>query len=513
MAHPRSIVSIVDFAENLFRVVKTKDMAGRRPYEEGFNPYLELYPHQKKILEWMFTPNEDGVLPAKTYIWSCPKKSGKTMMNALVCGWFMFVLLPFWQMEDEIIIAANSKDHAAGRVFKALRYAILNEPLLRAECLDREIGNWKIKTKKGIECQAVASEAGTVAGASFSLVSFDELWAYTTEGERQLYEELTPIPTKDNSCRFISTYAGVPGKSNELEELWKKAVKNGECVDKELQLYRHDKAKIYAYWDEVPRLPWHTPEYLEEQRASLRPFAYQRLWQNQWTAGDDGLDMDEWDACVKEGDRLGWTRTEAQKPNQNLYLTVGVDASIVKDRSAVVTCFRKQIQDPNNPDRMIEKVFLGPRMVWNPTEDDPMDFEDTIEKFILELQQNYTLGPVFYDPYQFVRSAQVLWKQGVYMVEYTQSVPNGIKMTQHLTDLMRLNNLVLYEDEELRKEAVSVSLKEHLGKGYRITKDTANKKIDSIVALAMAALAAEKCMSSDDTFSDAVTILPFTANV
>lgn len=429
------------------------------------------------------------------------------MINSLVCTWFAFCVSPK-DMDDEIIIAANDFEQAATRVFKGIKYALTKEPKLRAAT--RTIGLTRIVTKDDVEIKAISSDAASAAGANFSLVSFDELWGFQSEGSRQLYEELTPVPTRPNSCRFISTYAGFAGISTELEELYAK-MREGRCIDDQLGLWVNDDAGIVGYWDEKARLPWHTEAYLQQQRATLRPQAYDRLWRNQWTSGNDGLDPSQWRKCVREGERLGWTKSKAWQANKNLYLAVGIDASVKHDRAAVVTCFRRRVKDVDENGEELgtttEKIFLGPRKVWQPTPDRPLDFEETIENFILDLQKNYMLGPVYYDPFQMVRSQQALWKKGVDMTEWTQTVPHGIEMCRHLMDLLSHTNLVLYDDLELQEEAYMVSLKEIPERGYRITKNHENKKIDSIIALAMASLAAELCPSSDDSFRDSLLIL------
>src|SRR3989304_8939941 len=43
-----------------------------------------LLPHQRDILSLMFQFDEQGKLPWDTIVYSCPKKSGKTLMNAAV---------------------------------------------------------------------------------------------------------------------------------------------------------------------------------------------------------------------------------------------------------------------------------------------------------------------------------------------------------------------------------------------------------------------------------------------
>jgi phage terminase large subunit-like protein len=49
---------------------------------------FRLMPHQKEILELAFAFNEDGRLPYDTVIFSCPKKSGKTTLNAALTLWW-----------------------------------------------------------------------------------------------------------------------------------------------------------------------------------------------------------------------------------------------------------------------------------------------------------------------------------------------------------------------------------------------------------------------------------------
>jgi hypothetical protein len=45
-------------------------------------------PHQREILELAFTFDENGRLPYDTVIYSCPKKSGKTTLNAALTLWW-----------------------------------------------------------------------------------------------------------------------------------------------------------------------------------------------------------------------------------------------------------------------------------------------------------------------------------------------------------------------------------------------------------------------------------------
>ena len=62
-------------------------------------------------------------------------------------------------------------------------------------------------------------------------------------------------------------------------------------------------------------------------------------------------------------------------------------------------------------------------------------------------------------------------------------------MGQTLFDLLNGKNLVLYPSDELRQQALSTVAIEN-PRGWRIAKEKASKKIDVIVALAMACCAA-----------------------
>jgi hypothetical protein len=121
-----------------------------------------------------------------------------------------------------------------------------------------------------------------------------------------LWEELTPVPTRRNSIRFLDTYAGFEGESEVLEGLYKTVVDRdehpagqGERIHPTLPIFANYEARIVAYWDHEPRMPWQTPSYYAAQKKSLRPNAYLRLHENRWTTGGSTFITPElWDPCV-----------------------------------------------------------------------------------------------------------------------------------------------------------------------------------------------------------------------
>lgn len=251
---------------------------------------IKLEPHQKTVLRRAFTPDVEGRLPYSEVIYSAPKKSGKTTIGALVVLWFALTQEPY----NEIFCVANDEEQAQGRVFKDVARAVGANPFLVQGC---RVSQSKIEfLSTGTTITALASEYAGAAGSRHGLVVFDELWAYTSERSRRLWDELTPVPTRKNSIRLVVTYAGFEGESDLLWDLCQRGLK-GQQVDQALPIYTN--GRLFMYWDHEPRMPWQTPEYYEEQRQSLRPNAYLRLHENRWVSGENSfVDMDWWDACI-----------------------------------------------------------------------------------------------------------------------------------------------------------------------------------------------------------------------
>jgi phage terminase large subunit-like protein len=93
------------------------------------------------------------------------------------------------------------------------------------------------------------------------------------------------------------------------------------------------------------------------------------------------------------------------------------------------------------------------------------------------------------DPWQMHRSVTTLRNKGLPIQEYPQTVANLTSMGQALFDLLNGRNLRLYPSPQLREQALNTVAIES-PRGFRIAKEKVSKKIDAIVALAMACAAA-----------------------
>ena len=431
-----------------------------------------LFPHQEEILRLAFQFDQEGRIPWDTIIYSCPKKSGKTSLNAMITCWWMFTQ----ESPNELLILANDFEQAQARVFKTLAQLIQYNPRLAQSAT---IQARQIQLTNGSTVTALASEYAGSAGSNHGWSSWDELWAYDTEADYRLWEELCPVPTRRNSIRFVSTYAGFESESSLLRELYLQGVGpeehregKGERVHPTLPVYVNREARLFVYWDHEGRLPWQTETYRMAQRRTLRPNSYLRLHENRWTSSESSfLSPEIVDACTD-------LETRPLLPTRDRELYVGVDIAIKHDKAAAVGVVREG-----------DRLALAVHRLWSPSPDCPLDLEETIEGFLRELAQHYTIRVIYADPWQMQRTIQTLQKAGLPIREFAQSVPNQTRAGQLLFDLFMGRNLRLYPNPEIRAHLLNCIAIES-ARGWRLAKERASRKIDAAVALSMACTAA-----------------------
>jgi hypothetical protein len=95
---------------------------------------------------------------------------------------------------------------------------------------------------------------------------FDELWGYTSERSRRLWDEMVPPPTRKIAARLTVSYAGFAGESVLLEEIYKRGMALPEIAP---SLHAGD--GLLMAWHTKPIAPWQTESWLAEMRRSLRP--------------------------------------------------------------------------------------------------------------------------------------------------------------------------------------------------------------------------------------------------
>jgi Phage Terminase len=427
---------------------------------ETGKPFV-LLKAERAFLALALALDDDGRLKHSELIYSAIKKSGKTTFAAI---FVITVLLLYGARYAEGYSVANDLEQAQSRVFEMIKRIITASPLLSAAARVTADKITFTATNATISC--LASDYASAAGGHPTIAVFDELWGYSSERGRRLFDELVPVPTRKISCRLTVTHAGFSGESTLLNELYERGLQL-PSVGTDL----HAGNGLLMFWSHVPLAPWQDERWLSEMRRSLRPNQFLRMIENRFvTAESTFIDMQQWDLCVDPS----YTMVAA---DPNLPVHIGVDASTKHDSTAIVAV---------TWDASCNKVKLIWHRTFQPSPTDPLDFENTIERTLLELRQRFRIRKVLFDPWQMQAVAQRLQRNGLAVEEFPQTLPNLTAMSQNLFELISARNLAVYPDAAMRT-AISHTVAVESARGWRLTKEKSSHKIDVVVALAMAA--------------------------
>jgi hypothetical protein len=422
------------------------------------------------FLDHAFDMTPDGRLHRPELVWSAPKKSGKTAFAAML---LLYAVRVLGGRFAEGFCCANDLEQSQGRVFAAAARIVEASPLLAA---DAWVTARTITFRStGATITAIASDYAGAAGANPTITVFDELWGYASERAHRLWDEMVPPPTRKVACRLTVTYAGYEGESELLESIYKRGMA-GEQLAPDL----YAAGGLLMFWTHAFVAPWQTEAWREQMRALHRPTAYLRQIENRWVSTESTfVDLEWWDACTDPS-------AAPVISDRALSVYVGVDASVKRDSTAVVAC---------TYERASHKVRLVSHRIFQPSPDDPLDFERTIEAEVLNLTNRFRVREVRYDPYQMASTAQRLTARRVPMVEFAQTMGNLTEASSNLYERIKGRNLVAYPDDMLRL-AIQRSIAVENSRGWRITKEKASHKIDVVVALAQAALGAVQALAA-----------------
>jgi phage terminase large subunit-like protein len=422
---------------------------------ENSKPF-ELLDYQRELLREMVRP--DGSVPYRTVLLNCIKKSGKSTTAALVGLWA--VLCAGGRYAEGYVISSDLQQ-STDRIFTMAQRVVECSPMLRAK-----ITADKILFANGSFLQALASDWRGAAGSAPTVVLCDELWTFTSESARRLYEEAAPTPTRKPSFRFISTYAGFTGESDLLEKLVERG-KKGNVVAQDLYAQRG----LLAHISHGPLAPWQTPEWLEECRQTERPSAFLRQYRNEFTSGEGAfVSLEDYDACV------GNYNPPAADTTLDVY--VGLDASVKHDSTALVAVAWRE-----------GRMQLIAHREYKPSKDQPIDFAATVEQTLLEWKGCYRIREVAFDPYQLQAVAQNMRRSGIVMNEFLQTPGNLSEVATRLYNLISERKVQFYSCPGLRT-AFSNAIAVESTRGWRIDKAKQSHRIDLVIALGMAVTAA-----------------------
>jgi phage terminase large subunit-like protein len=397
---------------------------------------FQLYAEQADFLRRACTLRPDGRVRYSEVGYCAPKKSGKTTTAALVVLYTAFVLAP---LNGEIYLLANDQEQAVSRVFKIICQILEASPLLRGSVA---ITQNKITIRStGTTIMALPNDYRGFAGSNPTLNAYDESAYYTSEASRRLWDEGMPSPARRLSFRLSVSTAGFEGEPSPLKDLYDRVVVGGKEIGPDL----HERDNALVFWS---------------HRSDLAPSSESIF-----------IALSEWDAITEPGGLPIFS-------SASLDCYVGIDASLKHDSTAIASVAWV--------DGRLRLINLR---TFQPSPSEPLDFENTVERELLDWKARYRLREVRIDPWQMAAVAQRLRKQGVNMVEYPQSLPNLSAMASNLFELVRSRMLNVYPDVNLRR-AVAQAVAVEGARGWKIDKTKQSHKIDPLIALAMAALAA-----------------------
>lgn len=506
--------SVIEWGEKHFYI----------PTDLGRPRLIKFHEHQKVIMELFFNDRVSKYFNCEptfqTLVYSTIKKSGKTAISALVARW----IAETWGSHVEVYALANDLEQARGRLYAAALASIELDP--RYARADKGIKNlWRIIERQATylpshsTIKAVSADYKGEAGSNPVATFWSELWGYTSEASQRLWEELTPVPTRPRSIRYVETYAGYEGESsilNELEDRIKDRKQSYRLQhddldklglnwpyprDQQLPFYINIPSRTFAYWDEgveARRMIWQVPAYYQAQAADLRESAFKRLHLNIRVSNAEQFIPPEW------WDRLLVDPTMLDKDTP---LVIGADASVTGDCTGLVAVSR----DPKNPDRVLQRLAVS----WQPQDGRPLDYSLTIEPTLRRwctghshpLKENcdthskvdvlgkcvptkpYNIVEVAYDEYQLhdlmtrLRNEAIAWCR-----KFGQQADRSIA-DKALFDMIRDMRIHHMGDPDLRDHILNCAAKipPDDNTRLRLIKKAQKSKIDLAVCLSMAA--------------------------
>jgi phage terminase large subunit-like protein len=390
-----------------------------------------------------------------------PRKNGKSELASALA---LYLLLADGEYGAEVYSVAGSRAQAR-IVFRTASEMLRASPLRSAVKVYRDA----IEVPETASVYRVlSSDAKLAHGYNPHGYIVDELHVHpngdllealrtgTAARERPLGVAITTAGAHRSGIAWDTYERGRAGKDPRMFFYWQGAPEKASIDDLDAALAANPAS-------------WVTRGFLEDQKRALPPAVYARLHMNLWWEGDTGtwVPREAWEAC------RGKVELDIDAPT-----VIAVDAASKRDTTAVALV---QTQG----DKFVTKV-------WHFAVDEAVGFFDygEVESLIRELATTYQVRRIGFDPFQFVRSAQILDSEGLPVETFPQNDTRMVPASQSLYDAIMETRLV-HDGDELTTEQVLAAGVVETVRGWRLHKRKSNRPIDSTIALAMAVQLAE----------------------
>lgn len=416
---------------------------------------LELHPEQAAVLQAM-SHQTNGVFDYSTWLYSAPKKSGKTTIGAGVALW-QACRIP----DGAIYIIGNDLKQADNRMMQAIRYAIDHNPRLQSHA--RTV-RFTVYLDNGTKIESIPVDPRGEAGMNPTGLFWTEAWGAIGSRAEMLWTEATLSPTRTGQAfKFIESYAGYKDESLILERLYKSIIQQGKPHGVIPELFTNGNS--IGYWCTRRYMPWqvaHPEYYLQEERENT-PSEMRRIHGNEWVDAQQTFIPIEWWIACKSDYAL----------NANEGVIMGIDAATTSDCFAVVLVSRHDAD-----------VYVHYARKWSPPKGGTIDFREP-EAEIKRLLREYNVLEISYDAYQLHDMMNRLRNEEYAPARAFPQAGDRLIADKRLYDLIRDKRMHHHGDHDLQEHISNASAEAEKDK-MRIIKRSQELKIDLAVALSMA---------------------------
>lgn len=425
---------------------------------------LEPWQRDEIIAPLFGQTDPDGRRTYREALVGLPRKNGK---SELAAGIALYMLVADGEYGAEVYSVAGSRAQA-GIVFKTAADMVRASPTLRAAC---KVYRSVIEVPElGAIYRVLSADANLAHGYNPHAAIIDELHVHPNA---ELYEAMrTGTAARTQPLILSITTAGAERDG----VAWEVFERGRSGTD----------PRMFHYWRGVPDgkdafadenlreanpASWVSLDFLQDQRRSLPPAVFARLHANVWWSGttEAWLTGEQVRACQHKTADL-----DADRP-----VVIAIDAASRRDTTAVMA---------------VQKLDDGRfvRKCWHFGADDSLGFLDygLVEQLIRDLCSSYDVRRVAFDPFQMVRSAQILSSEGVPVETFPQNDTRMVPASSLLYDLILEERLVLDHCPTCERQLLSAAVAES-ARGWRLHKLRSKSPIDAAVALAMGCQLAE----------------------
>lgn len=391
-----------------------------------------------------------------------PRKNGKSELSSALA---LYLLLADGEYGAEVYSVAGSRAQAR-IVFRTASEMLRASPLRSAVKVYRD----------AIEVPETASV--------YRVLSSDAKLAHGYNPHGYIVDELHVHPNGD-LLEALRTGTAARERPLGISITTAGAHRYGIAWDTYERGKRGDDPRMFFYWQGAPEkasvddidaalaanpASWVSRDFLEDQRRALPPAVYARLHMNLWWEGDTGtwVPRESWDAC--KGD---------VELDLDATTVIAIDAASKRDTTALALV-------------QIDKDGKYVSKVWHFAVDESVGYFDygEVESLVRELASTYNVRRIAFDPFQFVRSAQILDSEGLPVETFPQNDTRMVPASQVLYDAIMETRLVHDGNEETTEQVMAAGVVETV-RGWRLHKKKSNRPIDATIALAMACQLAE----------------------